>query len=149
MKGWVGMVPQRLSLVTVGSWNVGELRKFYQKLGWKETEGSSDNYAIFKTAGGMFSIWSIEDLSKDSGLQTPEQSQVFKGVTLAINVDTPEEVDQIAAAVESVGGRIVKAPEDAFWGGRTFCFLDPENNVWEVAFNPNSVFDERGAMVEM
>jgi len=26
-------------------------------------------------------------------------------------------------------------------------FADPENNYWEVAWNPNSVFDERGAML--
>lgn len=38
---------------------------------------------------------------------------------------------------------------DAFWGGRSGAFLDPENNFWEVAYNPNSVFDERGAMIEM
>ncbi|WP_235973585.1 VOC family protein [Peribacillus faecalis] len=43
--------------------------------------------------------------------------------------------------------RLEKQASDAFWGGRTAYFSDPENNLWEVAWNPDSVFDERGAMI--
>ncbi|MBP1156451.1 MULTISPECIES: helix-turn-helix transcriptional regulator [unclassified Paenibacillus] len=35
----------------------------------------------------------------------------------------------------------------AFWGGRIAYFSDPENNLWEVAWNPTAIFDERGAMI--
>ncbi|WP_409303031.1 VOC family protein [Peribacillus sp. SCS-155] len=143
------MVPQRLSLVTIGSWNVAELRKFYKRLGWSETEWSSDEYAVFQTAGCMFSIWGISELAEDASLPKPESKHYLRGITLSINVDSPEEVDTVAIAVEKAGGKIVKNPENAFWGGRTFVFLDPENNAWEVAFNPKSIFDERGAMIGM
>jgi uncharacterized glyoxalase superfamily protein PhnB len=36
---------------------------------------------------------------------------------------------------------------NAFWGGRTAYFSDPEHNLWEVAWNPSAVFDERGGMI--
>ena len=45
------MVPERVSLITIGAENLPELRKFYQRLGWHETEISSDGYSVFKTAG--------------------------------------------------------------------------------------------------
>lgn len=143
------MIPQRVSLITIGSWDIAKLRQFYQLLGWEETEFSSDEYAVFKTAGGMLSIWSIEQLGEDVSLLKHDSPGYFRGVTLSINVDAAEQVDEVAMLVENAGGKIVKAPENAFWGGRIFLFLDPENNLWEVAHNPGSVFDERGAMIDM
>lgn len=143
------MILQRVSLITIGAWNVPLLRSFYQGLGWEETEGSSDNYAIFKTIGVVLSIWSIQELSKDIDLAKPENPDYFRGVTLSINTDNAEQVDEIINQVKEVGAKIIHEPSDAFWGGRTAGFLDPENNYWEVAYNPSSVFDERGAMIEM
>jgi hypothetical protein len=42
---------------------------------------------------------------------------------------------------------VLREASDAFWGGRTAYFCDPERNLWEVAWNPTAVFDERGAMI--
>ena len=54
----------------------------------------------------------------------------------------------IMEKVKEAGGKVLREPSDAFWGGRTSYFADPENNIWEVAWNPSAVFDERGAMIE-
>lgn len=141
------MVPERVSLITIGAVNLPELRKFYQRLGWRETEISSDQYSVFRTAGVLLSLFPIEELIKDSGLNTVKLTEGFKGITLAINVDSPEQVDQITEEVRNAGGKIIKEASDAFWGGRTSYFLDPEGNGWEVAWNPTAKFDERGAMI--
>lgn len=143
------MILQRVSLITIGAWNVPLLRSFYKGLDWEESEGSSDNYAIFKTAGTILSIWSINELSNGIDLHKPENPNYFRGVTLSINTDYREQVDEIIEQVKAVGAKVIHEPNEAFWGGRTAGFLDPENNYWEVAYNPNSVFDERGAMIEM
>lgn len=143
------MIPQRVTLVTIGAWDVTKLRAFYKRLGWQETDWSSDNYAVFKNAGCMFSIWSIGELSKDTDIPLPSDPGFFRGVTLAINVETREEVDIVLSEAEAAGARINRPGTDRFWGGRSGSFLDPENNAWEVAYNPNAVFDEHGAMVEM
>ena len=143
------VIPQRLSLVTVGAWDVPLLRAFYKRLGWTETDWSSDNYAVFSNAGSMLSIWSITELSKDTELPVAGNAGFFRGVTLAINVDEREQVDEVLSAAESAGAKIARPAADRFWGGRSGSFLDPENNTWEVAFNPNVRFDERGAMIEM
>lgn len=143
------MMLQRVSLITIGAWDLPLLRSFYKQLGWTETDWSSDNYAVFKTAGGMLSIWSIEEMIKDIQLPRPEGPNYFRGITLSINTDNPEQVDDIIKSARTVGAKIIHEPTDAFWGGRSGGFLDPENNYWEVAYNPNSKFDERGTMIEM
>ena len=143
------MIHQRVSLITIGAWNVPLLRSFYKGLGWEESKGSSDNYAIFKTVGTILSIWSIDELSKDIELSKPDSPNYFRGVTLSINTDYREEVDEIISQVKEAGAKVIHEPNEAFWGGRTAGFLDPENNYWEVAYNPHSVFDERGVMIEM
>lgn len=141
------MVLQRVSLITIGAYNLPILRVFYKGLGWEETEFSSDNYAAFKTAGVFLSIFPVEELAKDAGVSIKQDVESFRGVTFAINVDKPEQVDTTIEEIRNAGGRILREPSDAFWGGRTAYFADPENNLWEVAWNPDSVFDERGAMV--
>jgi predicted lactoylglutathione lyase len=143
------MLPQRLNLVTIGAWDVAKLRTFYNDLGWKEEEWSSNDYSVFINGGAVLSIWSIHELSKDAVMNVPENFNYFRGISFAVNVNTREEVDQAVKAVKSAGGKIVKEAHDAFWGGRSGNFLDPENNLWEIAYNPNSKFDERGAMIEM
>jgi uncharacterized protein len=141
------MIPQRVSLITIGAFNLPVLRTFYKNLGWDETDISSDNYAAFKTAGVILSLFPIKELAKDAGVLMPQSFDVYRGVTFAINVDKPEQVDTTIEAVRKVGGKILREPSDAFWGGRTAYFSDPENNLWEVAWNPTAVFDERGAMI--
>ncbi|MEF2245824.1 VOC family protein [Paenibacillus sp. IITD108] len=141
------MVPNRVSLITIGAKNLPELRKFYQKLGWSETEISSDQYCVFKTAGVLLSLFPIEELLKDCGLEEVQMEDGFKGITFAINTDEPDQVDLITEEVRASGGKIIREASDASWGGRISYFLDPEGNAWEVAWNPTAVFDERGAMI--
>jgi uncharacterized glyoxalase superfamily protein PhnB len=141
-------VPQRISLVTLGAENLPDLRAFYKRLGWAETEISSDSYAVFKTAGVLLSLFPIEDLIKDAEVEFQHSKAFFQRITLAINVDSPEAVDAAINSIREAGGRIIREPSDAFWGGRTAYFADPENNLWEVAWNPSAVFDARGAMVD-
>jgi len=141
------MVPQRVSLLTLGAIDLPVLRAFYQSLGWEEADFSSDQYAVFKTAGVLLSLFPIAELAKDAGIELPTSPETFRAVTFAINVEQPEQVDSTIEEIRKAGGKILREPSDAFWGGRTAYFADPENNLWEVAWNPSSVFDERGAMI--
>ena len=93
------MVLQRISLITIGAFNLPMLRSFYKKLGWEETEISSDNYAVFKTAGVNLSIFPIEELAKDAAVEITQSVDTFRGVSFSINVDKPEEVDTTIDAV--------------------------------------------------
>jgi uncharacterized glyoxalase superfamily protein PhnB len=141
------LIPQRVSLITVGAINLPVLRSFYKRLGWEETDISSDNYAVFKTAGVLLSLFPSEELAKDAGVEIFKPKEGFHGVTFAINVDSREQVDSTIDLIRDAGATILREPSDAFWGGRSSYFADPENNLWEVAWNPAALFDERGAML--
>jgi len=38
--------------------------------------------------------------------------------------------------------RIVKQPEEVIWGGYSGYIADPDDNLWEIAFNPFLPLDE-------
>ena len=67
-------------------------------------------------------------------------------MTLAANVEQPELVDEALETARKAGAAITKEAEQAFWGGRSGRFRDPEGNVWEVAWMPNATFDAGGAL---
>ncbi|WP_339215000.1 VOC family protein [Ornithinibacillus sp. FSL M8-0202] len=141
------MVLQRLSLVTIGCYDLPLLRKFYNNLGWEETDHGYVDYAIFKTAGVLLSLYSVEKLARDTGLEIMKPNTFFKGVTFSINVDKPIQVDETIEVVRGLGGNIIIEPNEPTGSFRSSTFADPENNIWEVAYNPDSTFDERGAML--
>jgi hypothetical protein len=45
------------------------------------------------------------------------------------------------AQAAAAGARIVKPAHDTFWGGYAGYFLDPDQHLWEVAWNPQWVLD--------
>jgi len=53
------------------------------------------------------------------------------------NVASKEEVDEVMAQVKKAGAMITDPPHDAFWGGYTGSFQDPDGHVWEVVWNPD------------
>lgn len=57
-----------------------------------------------------------------------------------------EEVVAIVKRAESAGARIVKEPQDTFWGGFSGYFADPDGYYWEVAWGPMFTFSENGDM---
>lgn len=61
---------------------------------------------------------------------------------MTITVEKSEDVDTIINEVRNKGGKIIREPETAFWGGRMGYFMDPEENVWEVAWIPTAVFKD-------
>jgi len=70
----------------------------------------------------------------------------FRGVAIAHNVRTKDEVDAVVAAVEVAGGSITRAPADTFYGGYAGYFTDPDGHVWEVAYNPGFPISDDGAL---
>jgi uncharacterized glyoxalase superfamily protein PhnB len=141
------MVPQRISLITIGAIDLPKLRSFYKKLGWEETDTSSDNYAVFKTAGVLLSLFPVEELAKEAQVEISNSTDFRAGVTISVNVNKRDEVDIAIETIRNSGAKILREPSDAFWGGRIAYFADPENNLWEIAWNPSAVFDEHGAML--
>jgi catechol 2,3-dioxygenase-like lactoylglutathione lyase family enzyme len=127
------LVEQRLSLVTLGVADLARARRFYEALGWV-TSSEPDAGVVFFQAGGMIvGLWDRAQLAEDSGAA---DSGGFGGVTLALNVRSPAEVDQVLDEARAAGARIARAGAATFWGGYSGVFVDPDGHPWEVAHNP-------------
>lgn len=87
-------------------------------------------------------------LAKDiNGENPPPIGAGFGGITLAYNAKTKEEVVEVIELARNAGARIVKEPQDVFWGGFHGYFADPDGYYWEVAWGPNDEFDDRDMLV--
>jgi uncharacterized glyoxalase superfamily protein PhnB len=65
-----------------------------------------------------------------------EDSRGWSGVTLALNVASPEEVRGVTEEARAAGGEVRREPGETFWGGYDSIFIDPEGHPWEAAYNP-------------
>lgn len=133
---------QRVSAVTLGVADLDRARAFYERLGWKRGNDHPE-IVFFQLPGMVLSLFGRKELADDAKI---EDGSGFGGVTLAYGVRTPEEVDRTMAEVEAAGARILKPAEDAFWGGRSGYFADPDDHVWEVVWVPGWTFESDGGV---
>jgi catechol 2,3-dioxygenase-like lactoylglutathione lyase family enzyme len=128
-------VPSRVSVVTLGVRDLPRSTAFYSALGWSLSSASTAEVSFFHTGGGLLALFGEEDLVSESGTLAAV-GPGFRGVTLAINVDSPEAVNLAVEEAESAGATVLKRPATASWGGHIGYFADLDGHVWEVAHNP-------------
>ncbi len=143
LAGVLGMEP-RLSLITLGVTDLPRATAFYEALGWPRKVQAAEGVAFFQLGGLGLSLYPRADLAHDAGV--PVQAQPSQGFTLAYNTHSRAEVDAVLAAAEAAGGRITKPAQDAVWGGYHGHFADPEDFLWEIAWNPGFALTADGSL---
>jgi catechol 2,3-dioxygenase-like lactoylglutathione lyase family enzyme len=128
-------VPARLSIVTLGVGDLARSVAFYEALGWERASSSMDEICWFRTADTNLGLFPRGDLAADVGIPN-EPSQRYAGFTLAINVETEDEVGASLQAAVDAGATLVKPATRADWGGLSGYFADPDGVLWEIAWNP-------------
>jgi uncharacterized protein len=142
--------PRRLSVITLGTRDLGRMRAFYSDgLGWPEVPGSDEFWVGYVLGGAVLSLFPSAELGEEAGSGARPQGGLDRSelFSLGCNVDTRDEVDEVFAAWVTAGASIGAAPVDRSWGGRSGYVLDPEGNAWEIAWAPGAVFGERGEIV--
>jgi predicted lactoylglutathione lyase len=124
---------QRLSLVTLGVTDLGRARSFYEALGWRTGAAPDDDVAFFQAGEMVVALWDRSRLAEDSAVA---DSPGWGGVTLALNLGSPAEVDAVIEEARAAGATIGREPAETFWGGYSGIFIDPEGHPWEIAHNP-------------
>lgn len=133
---------QRLTFFTIGVSDLEAMRDFYKdKFGWKPMK-DSDGIVFFKLNGFIFGLYPKDELAEDIGVKNDGKG--FKQFSMAINLRSEKEVDELFADFKSKGVKIIKAPEKVFWGGYRGYVADIESNYWEFAYNPFLKLDEKG-----
>jgi catechol 2,3-dioxygenase-like lactoylglutathione lyase family enzyme len=134
---------QFLHLITLGVRDFEKSKNFYaDTLGWRPASASGDDVMFFQAGGVVLAIYPRAKLAEDA--LTSSEGKGFSGITLAYNARSESEVDEIIADLKSKGVKIAKEPQKVFWGGYNSYFADPDDYLWEVAYNPFFPFDEQG-----
>jgi uncharacterized glyoxalase superfamily protein PhnB len=139
----------KISRVTILTLGVADLRKateFYEAVLGTPPNTSFDGITFIELPGAWLALYPIDKLAEDISPEVPLSRSGFSGVTLAHNARSKDEVISIMRRAESVGARIVKEPEETFWGGFSAYFADLDGYYWEVTWGPMFEFSQNGEL---
>jgi len=135
-------VKPRITLITLGVDDLERSLRFYRDgLGLK-TEGivgkqfEHGAVAFFDLQAGLkLALWPRKSLAHDTSLPVGNPSATE--LSIGHNVSSKAEVDTVMEQARKAGAVIVKPAHDTFWGGYSGYFQDPDQHLWEVAWNPD------------
>ena len=136
-------IPARLGIVTLGVADLPRSVGFYEALGWERCTSSSEAIAWFRSADTHIGLFPWHELAEDARLPAEPRAR-FGGITLAINVESPEAVGEALEAAVAAGATLLKPAIATDWGGTSGYFADPDGHPWEVAHNPFFPIDAEG-----
>lgn len=135
----------RLNIVTLGVADLQKSKDFYREaLGWEPATGSDENIVFFNHGGIILALYPFQKLADDAGI--PAVKSGFSGITLAINQDKKEAVDDVFRNALAAGAIDLIKPHETFWGGYGAYFADPDGYPWEIAWAPFWEFDDQGSL---
>jgi predicted lactoylglutathione lyase len=135
---------QRVSIITLGVSDLTRSREFYERLGWRRSMAQSEGIVFFQAGGMALALYPRDELAKDA--KVAPQGDGFRGISLAYNARHRAEVDSVLKEAEAAGAKVVKPAQEAFWGGYSGDFSDPDGFLWEVAWNPFFPLAEDGSI---
>ena len=91
----------------------------------------------------IVALWDRAKLAADSAV---DDTNGWGGVTLAHNVRSPEQVEEVIDQARAAGARIGREPGETSWGGYSGVFVDPDGHPWEVAYNPGFPLEDDGGI---
>lgn len=134
-------LPPNFSIVTLGVADLDRSIDFYLALGWELRGDRAQGIVWFRTTGTWIGLFPTEDLAGDVGLPA-EPLPEFRGSTLALNFDSPQEVDAAFEVALAAGARLVKKATMADWGGYSGYVADPDGHLWELAHAPGFTVED-------
>jgi len=125
----------KISMITLGVRDITRSLNFYRSLKFQTYNYKDDDQMVmFKLEGTWLGIYPRELLAEDANVSN--EGHGFAAFTMAHNVKSQEEVDEVFGLAVTAGAKPTKTPQRVFWGGYSGYFSDPDGFLWEVAFNP-------------
>jgi predicted lactoylglutathione lyase len=139
--------PPRLTVVTLGVRDFHSSLRFYEALGFERKFRATGEQVAFLDAGGVvLALWHWDLLAEDGTLPTDPVS-AYRGISLAWNCKTPEQVDAAFTRALTAGAKPLRKPEKTDYGGYRGYFADPDGHTWEVVTAPGFGFTEDGRLI--
>ena len=122
-------------MITLGVRDLAASVRFYETgLGLPRME-SPPEVAFFTLNGTWLGLYNRDALAADAGVSADGSG--YESFSLAHNVESESEVDEIIQQAVAAGATLVKKPAKVFWGGYSGYFSDPDGHLWEIAHNPH------------
>ena len=135
----------KVTILTLGVTDLSKATNFYKAV-LGTPPRISDGITFIELPGTWIALYPFEKLAEDISPDVPVTRSGFSGVTLAHNARSKDEVVEIVRRAESAGAKIIKEPQDTFWGGFSGYFVDLDGYYWEVAWGPMFEFEKNGEM---
>jgi uncharacterized protein len=133
----VSMSVPRLTVITLGVNDMRASIGFYEALGFsRKLRATGENVAFFETGSSVLALFPWDQLAQDVSLPETPRPQSFRGMTLAWNCETRDEVDAVIGFAVSKGASLLKAAQETDYGGYSGYFADPDGHAWEVVVAP-------------
>ena len=129
------LVTDRISIITLGVADISRAKEFYASVGFARRHDLGDIIFI-GTTGPVFALYQWDELAADAGVRA--NGAGFRGVTLAVALDSPSEVDTEFARWRAAGATRVSEPKAKEWDGYSGHVADPDGHLWELAYNPST-----------
>jgi uncharacterized protein len=135
----------RFTVITLGVSDMRASIDFYEALGFvRKFRATGEAVAFFETGGSVVALFPWDQLAQDATLPEHPRPKTFRGVTLAWNCRTAEEVDEVLQFAVSRGATLLKPAHKTDYGGYSGYFTDPDGHPWEVVVAPGiEVGDDR------
>jgi hypothetical protein len=127
----------RLTMVRLGVSNMRAGIAFYEALGLaRKLKATGEVVAFFDTGGNAPGLLPWDELARDVTLPDHPRPRAFRGMTLAWNCRTRQEVDSVLDFAVSKGASLLKPAQQTDYGGYSGYFGDPDNHPLEVVVAP-------------
>jgi len=127
----------RLTVITLGVSDIRTSIAFYEALGFiRRMKATGEAVAFFDTGGPVLALFPWDQLAADAVLPAQPRPSGFRGVTLAWNCRSREEVETVLAFALGKGAKLLKAAHETDYGGYSGYFADPDGHPWEVVVAP-------------
>lgn len=140
----------RINLIAIGVKDITKSLAFYKGLGFQTFEKeNTPSIVFFNNEGTKLELFPLEGLVNDMKIPLPNAAVVgqFKGITLAYNAKSEQEVDAHLELAKSLGATIIKEAEHVAWGGYSGYFRDLDGIDWEVAYADIWKFDDQNMLI--
>ncbi len=139
----------RINIICLGVKDINKSLDFFKELGFQTSAKHNAAIVFFNNKGTKLELYPVDLLAKDINKDNPPfvNQSGFSGITIACNMKSKQEVDELMTLVRKIGGSIVKRPQDLEWGGYGGYFRDLDGYYWEVAYGSLWEFDENEMLI--
>lgn len=92
----------------------------------------AEGFADFHGEGVTLAAWELDHINRHTGVSKQVSPRGAHKVCVAVQLDTPAEIDRLYGELVAKGVPFYAPPADYAWNARCAYFTDPDDTLWEL-----------------